>query len=1400
MCTAFLLPKSFLFWCLGKRTIGLIILPMGLSIAGNSLFAGMATADIGVNKNFNPISVTTNQPSKLSIDLFNSNSVAATGTTFTDSLPPGLKVASPNNFSSTCNGTLTAVPGATSISLANGIIPASAGSIGTCKIEVDVVSTSTGTYLNTILPLTVSSSQGKNPLKSEATLLISSSAPITGSKAFSAVNLHGGGAAATMTIVLNNINAYDLTGTKFTDTFPAGLKLTATPAYTNTCSGTVTANPSTGSVALTGGNIVAGSNCTITVQVEADNANIFQDALITNSIAANSVTTTQGITNSTAIQGTVQVQRAAQVAKSFAPSAIQTGQTSVLTLTLKNFNASAINGANLTDTFPPNLTATGLVSNSCGGSPTVTAGAVTLTGGSIPAAPAGSGFGSCDILVNVTSTQINSYTNSIPAGNFAGVNYPASTATLAVAQASSVSMSKAFSPSSGQRGNQSTLTLTLNNTAASPANITSFTDDLTSMGAGFTVAASPAATTTCGGTVVAVANSTSITKNNGAIPANGSCIITVPIAIAPNAPIGARTNSIPINGLQTDKGNNTTVVSAPLTVQTAVSVSKAFTGTATQGGQVTLTLTLTNAGSTSASITAFTDNLNTMGTGFTIAASPLPMTTCTGGTVTAIPGDTLISQNNGTIPANGTCKITVPVAIAANASVGVKTNTIPIDALQTDKGNNTAISTANTTVQSSITVSKKFASSTGVQGGVSSLTITLANGTTIPAAITSFTDSLTTMGSGFTVAASPAPTTTCGGNINTVVGSTNITKTDGSIPAKGSCTITLPVAIAINATTGSHTNTIPIGNVQTSLGNNEALATTNLTVQTALGITKTYVNSSVPINGISRLTISLNRSANAPPLTGISFTDSLPSGQIVSNSPNIVSTCGGSPTAIAGTSTISLAGGFLAGGASATTCDISVNVRAPGTAGSTTNNIPIGGVVTDQGATNGVAATAKLTTTGQFLTLNKSFFPPNITLGQPSTLTVLILNNNVGAVSLSGAALTDVFPTGMSIATTPNQNLSGAGCTGSITANPGSNQVSLSNGGIPAGAICTLKVDVTSTFAGNLSNSLPVFAVTSNENVTNNNSAAVSLTLLGTSDLQVLSKDDGITTIAPGGTSTYTIKVKNNGPDNVAGATFVDTAPVGMTINSWTCTASTGSACDTAAGTGNINASLSLLNQGTATYTVNVTISLAATGSITNKATISAPPTVSELISTNNSAEDTNTIKGKVSLILVKRITAVGSTTLTTTIDDAGSNDNNPYWPKPIDSSSSISTFLAGDIDKTVLPGDIVEYTIYFLDNGTANAAEVNICDFIPKSSAYLNGSLLLATGSGSPIPISDPVGDTDGGFYPNLSSFPAVCSIGTDKGNGAVVVNVGNVSRSIGAGDPLGSYGFIRFRTRVNQ
>ena len=59
------------------------------------------------------------------------------------------------------------------------------------------------------------------------------------------------------------------------------------------------------------------------------------------------------------------------------------------------------------------------------------------------------------------------------------------------------------------------------------------------------------------------------------------------------------------------------------------------------------------------------------------------------------------------------------------------------------------------------------------------------------------------------------------------------------------------------------------------------------------------------------------------PLTGIAFTDTLPSGLVVSSPANLTANCGG--VTVATSTSISLSGGSLAAGAS---CTISVNVTA----------------------------------------------------------------------------------------------------------------------------------------------------------------------------------------------------------------------------------------------------------------------------------------------------------------------------------------------------------------------------------------------------------------------------------------------------------------------------------------
>ena len=97
-------------------------------------------------------------------------------------------------------------------------------------------------------------------------------------------------------------------------------------------------------------------------------------------------------------------------AKSFAPSSIVAGATSVLTVTLANANTQAITGAAFTDNYPSNLrnTATPGLTNSCGGTATAAANgtSLALSGGTIPAG------GTCSLTAQVTSTVSGSYVNS----------------------------------------------------------------------------------------------------------------------------------------------------------------------------------------------------------------------------------------------------------------------------------------------------------------------------------------------------------------------------------------------------------------------------------------------------------------------------------------------------------------------------------------------------------------------------------------------------------------------------------------------------------------------------------------------------------------------------------------------------------------------------------------------------------------------------------------------------------------------------------------------------------------------------------------------------------------------------------------------------------------------------
>ena len=126
-----------------------------------------------------------------------------------------------------------------------------------------------------------------------------------------------------------------------------------------------------------------------------------------------------------------------------------------------------------------------------------------------------------------------------------------------------------------------------------------------------------------------------------------------------------------------------------------------------------------------------------------------------------------------------------------------------------------------------------------------------------------------------------------------------------------------------------------------------------------------------------------------------------------------------------------------------------------------------------------------------------------------------------------------------------------------------------------------------------------------------------------TTDLAI-TKDDGVTSIVQGGSTTYTIVATNNGPGNDTSVNVIDNFPAALTSVSWTSVASSGATGNTVAGSGNINELLSMPVGSSVAYTVSCNISGSATGSITNTATVTA--SVFDPTPGNDSATDIDMI------------------------------------------------------------------------------------------------------------------------------------------------------------------------------
>ena len=1229
---------------------------LGGGLTASALSDTFVVRGAALTKAFSPTTVGIGQPSALIFTITNgAGNLAQSGLAYTDTFPSGLTIATPNALANTCGGTVTATQATGIVSFSGGALAAGTAS---CTINVNVVGASANSYTNNASNISGASS-GLATAGVSATLTVAP--PLTVAKAFAPTNIATGGVSV-LTITLTNGNAFAVTSAALLDTYPTGLVNTASPAGATTCTGgTVTAANGGGSVSVAGGTVPANANCNVTVNVTSASAGTYNNST--------GIVTTANAGTAAAATATLSVLGAPTISKSFSPTAVGAGAPSTMTLTISNGNATALNGVAFSDSYPSGVVdaATPNLTNSCGGT---TAGgnaggsSVGLSGGTIAA------NGSCSVTVNVTSATGGAYTNVTGAvsSNNGGVG---TTASAVLTVLGKPSISKAFAPASIAAGGTSTLSLTIASSAATALTAVSFSD---AFPANLSVAATPALTNSCGGTITGgTAGATSIALSNGTLAANGSCTISVAVTAS-----GAGTYNNTAGGVSATETGSAGAVSnvAQLTVVGPPSIAKSFSPPVIGiSGASTLTLTLTNSASVAQTNVAVTD---TYPAGLLNAAIPGVTNSCAGTVSGGLAAGNTIGISGATIAANSSCALTVQVTSVTVGSYNNSTGTV-----SSGSGGSGNSASATLTVSANPSISKSFAPGTIAQNGISTLTFVLSNSAPVPALNAAFNDNFP---SGLVVAATPSATNTCGGTFSTPSSAGTVSLTGGTIPLLGNCTLSVNVTAAA---TGSYANTASA--VSSLLGNGSASNTATLKVTAPASISKSFNPASILANGTSTLSFVLTN-PNALNLTGMSFTDNFPAGGLqVAAAPNLSNTCGGTINgATPGSVTLSLSGGTLAASAS---CNITIVVTSP-IPGSFSNATT--GVSAAETSTGVGANATLLTVVSPDLRLNKSH-SGNFTVGVTGTYT-LTVDNGLGTAPTSGTiTVIDTLPAGLTYVA------AGSGGTGWSCSAAGQVITCTSSSVIGAGATSanpfSILVNVGATSVPLVTNSATVSG--GGEPAANNgNNSAFDRTVILTAQQNTFAPD-GVQTALPGTTLFFPHQF-NAG---LAGAVSFSAADAPTpALSGWSSLIYWDTNCngvfDGAEGSSALTASVSINPGDTVCIIIKVFVPASAPYSAKDTTTVTATfvpasgPTVT-LTRTDTTTVGTAAGAGLALQKTVRNVTASGS---------AGTNN-------------------------AAKSGDTLEYTITYTNNSADPLAIIAVADTTPAFTTF------VSAGCGAPLP-----------------------------------------------------------------
>ena len=1100
------------------------------------------------------------------------------------------------------------------------------------------------------------------------------------------------GSTLTYTIVVNNTGPGTVTGAAVSDPFPSNL---TGVSYTSTPTGGATDSNPTGSGSLLADSVTLPPSSSITYTVTGTVAATANTSLSnTATVTATNGTTTHATDNDNLLTITKVDNRGGS---SIVPSTgtVTPGSSLTYTIVVNNTGPGTVTAASVSDPFPGNLTGVSYTSVATGGAtdsnPTGSGGTLSDT----VTLPAGSTITyTVTGTVATTATTSLSNTATVTATNGATVGATDNDNLLTITKVDNLGGSS-ITPSTGTvtPGTSLTYTIVVSNTGPDTVTDAAVSDPFPANLTGITYTSVP----TGGATDSDPTGSGGTLTDTVTLPSGSSITYTVTgtVAATANTSLSNTATVTATNGTTTEATDNDNLLTITKVDNRGGSSITPSTGTVTPGSSLTYTIVVSNTGPDIVAGAAVSDPFpgNLTGVSYTSVA--------TGGATDSNPtgsGGTL--ADTVTLPAGSSITYTVTGTVASTATTSLS-NTATVTATNgtttqaTDNDNLLTITKVDDRGGSSIVPS------TGTVTPGSSLTYTIVVSNTGPGTVTaaSVSDPFPTNLTGITYTSVP----TGGATDSNPTGSGSTLTDTVTLPSGSSITYTVTGTVAATANT-SLSNTVTV----TATNGTTTQATDNDNLLTITKVDNRGGSSIAPSTGTvtpgSSLTYTIVVSNTGPgSITGAAVSDPFP-GNLTGVSYTSVATGGATdsnPTGSGGTltDTVTLPAGS------------SIIYTVMGTVSATaTTSLSNTATVT---ATNG--ATTQATDNDNLLTITKvddhggsSIVPSTGTVTPGSSLTYTIVVSNTGPGTVTGASVSDPFPTNLTGVTYTSVPTSGA--TDSMPSGSGSTLTDTVT--LPAGSSITYTVmgTVSATANTSLSNSATVTATNGTSAIATDNDSLLTITKVDKRGGSSIAASTG--TVTPGSSLTYTIVVSNTGPGAITGAAVNDPFPGNLTGISYTSVAAGGATDSNPTGSGStLSDTVTLPSGSSITYTVTGTVASTATTSLSNTATVTA----------------TN-----------------GTTT------QATDNDNLLTISKVDNRGGSSITPSTG----TVTPGSTLAYTIVVSNTGPTTVTGASVSDPFPGNLTGVTYTSVPAGGATD----SNPTGS--GGVLTDTVTLPAGSSI----------------------------------------